>query len=120
MVIESTFEKRYLDIAAPEELSFTSAGISIMLIFTNNPGNILIVLVLVFDPNKNLRTPFNWLLANLTIAELIVGIHSSYRRIFSHQRRTQKACYSGRMGDQPSDYFYLMHSLGSWPHKFGS
>ena len=74
MVIESTFEKRCLDIAAPEELSFTSAGISIMLILTNISGNILIVLVLVFDPNKNLRTSFNWLLANLAIADLIVGI----------------------------------------------
>ena len=40
---------------------------------TNIPGNILIILAVVLDPNKNLRTPFNWLLVNLATADLIVG-----------------------------------------------
>lgn len=74
MAIESTFEKRCLEIQAPTELSFISASISIILILTNIPGNILIILALVFDPNKNLRTPFNWLVVNLATADLIVGI----------------------------------------------
>ena len=74
MAIESTFEKRCLDIKAPTELSFITASISILLILTNIPGNVLIILALVFDPNKNLRTPFNWLVVNLATADLIVGI----------------------------------------------
>ena len=59
MVFESAFEKRCQDVEAPPELSSTTASISIVLMLTNIPGNILIILVVVLDPNKNLRTPFN-------------------------------------------------------------
>ena len=69
----STFKKRCLDIAAPTALSFTSASVVSLLILINIPGNILIILALVFDPYKNLRTPFNWLVVNLATADLIVG-----------------------------------------------
>ena len=74
MTIESTFEKRCLGIGAPSELSFITASMSVILILTNIPGNILIILAVVFDPNKNLRTPFNWLVVNLAIADSIVGL----------------------------------------------
>ena len=73
-MVESTFEKRCLNIAAPTTLSFTSASMYSALILINVPGNILIILALVFDPYKNLRTPFNWLVVNLATADLIVGI----------------------------------------------
>ena len=73
MVFESVFEKQCQDVEAPPELSFTTASLSILLILTNIPGNILIILAVVLDPNKNLRTPFNWLLVNLATADLIVG-----------------------------------------------
>ena len=73
MVFESVFEKRCQDVEAPPELSFTSASVVILLILTNIPGNILIILAVVLDRNKNLRTPFNWLLVNLATADLIVG-----------------------------------------------
>ena len=74
MVVESAFENRCQDIEAPVELSFISASMSIILILTNIPGNVLIILAVVFDPNKNLRTPFNWLVVNLATADLIVGL----------------------------------------------
>ena len=73
MVIESTFKRRCLNTEAPAKLSFISASISFILILTNIPGNILIILAVVRDPNKNLRTPFNWLVVNLATADLIVG-----------------------------------------------
>ena len=73
MLVESIFEKNCLDTEAPAELSYLTASVSVMLIVTNIPGNILIVLAVVFDPNKNLRTPFNWLVVNLSAADLIVG-----------------------------------------------
>ena len=73
-MVESTFEKRCLNIVAPTALSYTSTTLFSVLIFTNIPGNILIILALVFDPYKNLRTPFNWLVVNLATADLILGI----------------------------------------------
>ena len=84
MFIESTFEKRCLDTEASAELSFTSATVSIILILTNIPGNILIILALVLDPNKNLRTPFNWLVVNLATADLIVGIIALPMSVYYH------------------------------------
>ena len=80
---ESTFEKRCLDIAAPIELSYTSASVVILLIFTNILGNVLIILAVAFDPNNNLRTPFNWLVINLAAADLIVGIIAQPMVVFS-------------------------------------
>ena len=73
MVFENTFEKRCLNTKAPAELSFVTATISIILILTNIPGNVRIILAVVFDPHRNLRTPFNWLVVNLATAELVVG-----------------------------------------------
>jgi len=39
-------------------------------------GNSLVVLAVFLNPNKDLRTPFNYFLANLSIAYLIVGLIS--------------------------------------------
>jgi hypothetical protein len=55
LFIESTFDKKCLSIAAPTELSFMTASLSIMFMLTNIPGNILVILAVVFDPNRNLR-----------------------------------------------------------------
>ena len=74
MVIDSTFEKRCQSIGPPTELSFLSASLSSVLILTNIPGNVLVILAVVLDPNKNLRSPFNWLVVNLAAADLMVGV----------------------------------------------
>ena len=74
MAIDSTFEKRCQSIRASTELSFLSASLSTVLILTNIPGNILVILAVVLNPNKNLRTSFNWLVVNLAAADLIVGV----------------------------------------------
>ena len=74
MVIESTFEDRCQADAPPVELAFMTAAISLAFILTNIPGNLLNIFAVVLDPNKNLRTPFNWLIVNLSVADLIVGI----------------------------------------------
>jgi hypothetical protein len=74
MVIKNTFEKRCRIIEAPTELSFTTASMVIVFILTNIPGNFLVILAVVLDPNKNLRTAFNWLVVNLAAADLIVGV----------------------------------------------
>lgn len=84
MVIESTFDKRCLAIEPPAELSFTTASMSIILILTNIPGNILIILAVVVNPNRNLRTSFNWLVVNLAAADLIVGFITEPLSVYYH------------------------------------
>jgi hypothetical protein len=84
MVIENTFEKRCRIIHAPTELSFTTASMIIAFILTNIPGNLLVILSVVLDPNKNLRTPFNWLVINSAAADLIVGVIVQPLGIYFH------------------------------------
>ncbi|XP_031566980.1 adrenocorticotropic hormone receptor-like [Actinia tenebrosa] len=61
------------NISAPTSLSITSAAICSVLTVTAVVGNILVLLAVVIDPNRNLRSPFNFLVANLAAADLIVG-----------------------------------------------
>ncbi|XP_028410718.1 octopamine receptor-like [Dendronephthya gigantea] len=84
MVMESTCEKRCLTVAPPNELSFMTASLSTAFILTNIPGNILIFLAVVLDPNKNLRTPFNWLIVNLSAADFIVAIITEPLSVYYH------------------------------------
>ena len=58
---------------APLSLAVTTIVISLILSLTSIVGNILIILAVVLDPNKNLRTPFSWLIVNLAVADLIGG-----------------------------------------------
>ena len=87
MVVEGVFERKCMGIEAPADLSYMSATISIILILTNIPGNVLIILAVVFDPNKNLRAPFTWLVVNLATADLIVGCIT--QPIFSYYHFTE-------------------------------
>ncbi|XP_028410719.1 histamine H2 receptor-like [Dendronephthya gigantea] len=82
--MESTFEKRCQNVEPPNELSFMTASISTVFMVTNIPGNILIFLAVVLDPNKNLRIPFNWLIVNLSAADFIVGIITEPLSVYYH------------------------------------
>ena len=90
MFIESTFEKRCQAIEPPSELSFMTASMSIVFMLTNIPGNILVILAVFLDPNKNLRTPFNWLVVNLAIADLIVGVITEPFSVYYHIKEGMK------------------------------
>ncbi|XP_028418022.1 histamine H2 receptor-like [Dendronephthya gigantea] len=72
--LQETFEERCHTTGAPSHLSFFTASISILLLVTNIPGNLLLILAVAFDPHKNLRSPFNYLMSNLAVADLIVGL----------------------------------------------
>lgn len=61
------------NISAPTELSITSASFCSILAVTAITGNVLVLLAVIIDPNRNLRSPFNFLVANLAAADLIVG-----------------------------------------------
>ncbi len=82
--MDNTFEKQCRSIQPPTQMSFVTASVTTLLIFTNVPGNILVILAVVVDPNKNLRTPFNWLVVNLAIADLIVGVIAQPLAVYFH------------------------------------
>ena len=62
-----------LNTSAPTALSITSATTSFVLSVTAITANLLVLLAVIIDPNRNLRSRFNFLVANLAAADLIVG-----------------------------------------------
>ena len=74
------------DKRAPFELSVTSATISGILCVITVPGNILICWAIVKDPNKELRSAFNYLVLNLAVADLITGICTEPAFVVFHVR----------------------------------
>ncbi|XP_078374173.1 adenosine receptor A2a-like [Oculina patagonica] len=61
------------NVSTPTSLSITSASFCSVLTVTAVAGNFLVLLAVIIDPNRNLRSPFNFLVANLAAADLIVG-----------------------------------------------
>ena len=59
---------------APIAVSFTTATVSAVLCLVTVVGNMLVVLAIFIDPYKDLKTPFNYFVANLAMCDLFVGI----------------------------------------------
>ena len=59
---------------APTYLSFSTASCSVLITVVASVGNFLVVLAVFLNPNKDLRSPFNYFVANLSFADLIVGL----------------------------------------------
>ena len=59
---------------APTELSIFSATVGAIYSPITVVGNALVILAIVIDPYKELRSPFNFLLVNLAVADLIIGL----------------------------------------------
>ena len=57
----------------PAALSYFTATVSLLLAFIIISGNIAIIVAIVRDPFKKLRTPFNYFLINLVTSDLLVG-----------------------------------------------
>lgn len=74
------------DKRAPFELSVTTATLSTILLVITVPGNILICWAIVKDPNKELRSSFNYLVLNLAIADLIAGAITEPSFVVFHVR----------------------------------
>lgn len=53
------------------------------------PGNLMVILAVLFDPNKNLRSPFTLLVANLAVTDLIVGVLVEPLSVNTHYRESQ-------------------------------
>ena len=60
---------------APTHISILTASSSILLrTIVATVGNALVVLVVFLNPNRDMRKPFHYFVANLSIADLIVGL----------------------------------------------
>lgn len=74
------------DQRAPFELSVTTATIAVMLCVITVPGNLLICWVILKDPNKELKSSFNYLVLNLALADLITGVVTEPSFVVFHIR----------------------------------
>ena len=63
-----------VNVTPPTVLSYTTASISIFISTVATLGNSVVLLAIFVDPNKNLRSPFNYFVANLALADLLVGL----------------------------------------------
>ena len=78
------FKELCLDSETPLDLAVTTTVVSLILSVTSIVGNILIILAVVLDPNKNLRRPFSWLIVNLATADLISGAITNPTNVSFH------------------------------------
>ena len=65
-------------------LSYFTVSAAFILMILNIPGNLLQILAVVLDPFKKLRTPFNFMMTNLAIADLLVGTVTEPMAIYTH------------------------------------
>lgn len=63
-----------VNITAPGYLSFSTVSFTILSAAVATGGNLLVVLAVFLDPNKNLRSPSNYFVASLGFADLLVGL----------------------------------------------
>ena len=62
------------NISAPTYLSFTSASTTILSSIVAIVDNFLVVVAVLLDSNRDLRSPFGFFVANLGLADLTVGL----------------------------------------------
>ena len=85
LVVESTFCIHHLrmsllglypceNVTAPSYLSFSTASTAMLIGIVATVGNFLVVAAVFLDPNKDLRSPFSFFVANLGLADLFVGL----------------------------------------------
>lgn len=75
-------------VRAPTELSIFTATISSIITVLSVIGNGIIIFVVIRDPLKNLRTPFNFFLVNLAFSDLIIGLITSPLSVYGHARES--------------------------------
>lgn len=88
---QGEFEDRCHSTGGPNDLSFFTAIWSLIFLFLNIPGNLLVILAVVLDPYKNLRTPFNYLMASLACADLLVGTVTEPFSVYIHLKEALDA-----------------------------
>ena len=72
------------DIWSPAGLSYFTATISGILSIITTGGNLLVILAVLKDPFKKLRTPFMFFLVSLAISDLLVGCVTMPTSVITH------------------------------------
>ena len=72
------------DIWAPSYLSLLTIFITVAFCLVITVGNLSIIIAVVVNPLKKLRSPFNYFITNLALADLIVGIISMPIAMYIH------------------------------------
>jgi len=62
------------NVKPPTYLSFFTASFSIFVSIVASGGNFLVVFAVIWNPYKDLQKPFHYFVANLAIADLVVGV----------------------------------------------
>lgn len=75
-----------LNSTVPFFLPYVTGGVSAFLCLITVPGNLLVVLAVFIDPNKDLRSPFMYFVANLAMADLLVGLVTDPLSAFYHMK----------------------------------
>lgn len=71
-------------VQAPQILSVFSATMTSILGPIITMGNFLVILSVIWNPNKDLRTPFNFFAVNLAVADLVVGLLTCPLSVATH------------------------------------
>lgn len=74
----------------PSYISWSTVAISTVLCIITVPGNLLTCIAIIKDPYKDLRTPFNYFVINLTAADLIVGCITAPGFIIYHTKEAME------------------------------
>ena len=59
---------------APIHIAFTTAVLSMVLCLVSETGNMLVVLAVFINPNKDLKSSFYYFVLNLAICDLLIGL----------------------------------------------
>ena len=62
------------NVKPPSYLSFFTASLAIFFSIVATVGNSLVVFAVIWNPYKDLQKPFHYFVANLAIADLVVGV----------------------------------------------
>lgn len=101
------------DQAPPYVLPFFTTGLSIFFAIVTVPGNAIVLAAVIRDPYGNLRTPFNFLVLNLAIADLSVGLIVNPLSIIYHLEEGIKSINLPGFGIEIEHVAYLIACTAS-------
>lgn len=89
------------DVWAPRNLSLSTAVIASFLSVITFPGNLLICISVLKDPNKDLRSSFNFFVLNLALSDLISGLVTEPIFVWYHASEAD--------GDPVTRFLWIVH-----------
>ena len=105
---------------APTYLSFSTAFCSALIAFIATVGNFLVILAVILNPCKDLRSPFNYFVANLSFAYLVVGLIVAPLSVAYHVMEGVSLRNQYLEDTLHVGFFYLLHRFTPEPGNIGS